>query len=161
MVPLVWRLRDGLLRLSWSLALSGALFYRCVCVCLGLGKLSALTPSNSAPKAGRGAGPGCNRSSFSLLLPGPPPSTWGQQPQRSWVSCELMFGLQSLSLCLMGPSGLSALSVHLGGKRRCLGQAILLTSFSTVCKAPDQTTQMVLNGHEEPLDSGLLSCLLS
>lgn len=161
MVLLVWRLRGGLLRLSWSLALSGALFHRHVCVCLGLGKLSALNPSNSTSKAGRGAGPGCNTSSFPLLLPGPPPSTWGQQPQRSWASCDLMFALQSLSLCLMDPSGLFALSMQLGGKRRCLGQATLLTSFSTVCKAPDQTTQMVLNGHEEPLDSGLLLCLLS
>lgn len=99
--------------------------------------------------------------SFSLLLPKPPPSTWGLEPQRSWVDCGLMFALQSLSLCLMGPPGLFALSVQLGGKKRCLGQAILLTSFSTVRKAPDQTTQMVLNGHEEPSDSGLLSCSLS
>lgn len=60
-----------------------------------------------------------------------------------------------------GPSGLFALSVQLGGKQRCLGQAVLLTSFSTVCKAPDQTTQMVLNGRGGPLDSGSLSCSLS
>lgn len=69
-----------------------------------------------------------------------------------------MFALQSLSLCPMGPSGFSALSVQLGGKKRRLGQAILLPSFPTVPKAPDQTTQMVLNGREEPLDSELLSC---
>ena len=72
-----------------------------------------------------------------------------------------MFAPPSLSLCLMCPSGLFSLSVQLGGKKGCPGQAILLTSFSTVFKAPDQTTQMVLNGHEQPLNSALLLCSLS
>lgn len=149
-----------MLRLSWNLALSGTLFHRHVCVFLGLGNLSVLTHSNSAPKAGRGGGPGCNACGKALF----PCSFQGHHlplGDTNLRGAGLMFALQSLSLCLMGPSGLLALSVQLGGKRRYLGQAILLTSFSTVCKAPDQTTQMVLNGHEEPLDSGLLSCSLS
>lgn len=70
-----------------------------------------------------------------------------------------MFALQTLRP--MVPLGLFSLSVQLGGKTGRLGQALLLTSFSTVFKAPDQTTQMVLNGHEQPLHSGLLLCSLS
>lgn len=99
-------------------------------------------------------------SSSHLLLPRPPSSHLGTV-QRGTARTRVTFAPRSLSLCLMGPSGLFSLSVQLGGTKGCQGQAILLTSFSTVSKVPDRMTQMVQNGHEHPLNSGLLLCSLS
>lgn len=101
-----------------------------------------------------------------LFSPGPSMATaspfWiPNAAQRQMVRGWVMFVLLTLSLCPTGPLGLFSLLVQLGGKKGHPGQTIPLTSFSTVFKAPDQKTQMVLNVHEQPLNSGLLLCSLN